>query len=128
MKKFIFIMQHQPTTEQLTAASEGGREIVQIADKKLLVVPDDANLDRHFFEKRADEILAAVGGVSEGDVAHIMGQAQLAAATQAAARKAGATLVESVTPRTSKDVPQADGSVKKESVFTFSGFRLVHSY
>ncbi len=127
-KKFIFIMQHAPTPEQITAASEGGREIVQITDKKLLVVPDDASLGRDWFVQRAEEIAAAVGGFDEGTVAHIMGQAQLAMAAQAIARQAGATLVESVTPRTSVDRPQPDGSVKKESIFTFTGFRTVHSY
>lgn len=128
MKKFIFIMQHQPTAEQLTAASEGGREIVQIADKKLLVVPDDAELGKEWFTTRAEEIVKAVGGIEEGDTLHVMGQPQLAAAIQATARLAGAQIVESVTPRVSKDIRQPDGSIKKESVFTFSGFRLVHSY
>jgi len=126
--KFIFIMQHQPTAEQLTAASEGGREIVQITDKKLLVVPDDANLGRDWFVQRAEEIVKSVGGIKEGDTLHCMGQQQLAMAVTAIGRKAGAALVESVTPRVSKDIPQADGTVKKEFVFSFTGFRTVHSY
>ena len=127
MAKFIFVMQHQPTTEQLSAAAKLG-EVVQLADKKLLAVPDSAELGREWFATRATAIIAAVGGISEGDTLHVMGQPQLASAIQAEGRKANATLLESVTPRTSKDVPQADGTVKKESVFTFSGFRLVHSY
>lgn len=128
MNKFIFIMQHAPTAEQITAASEGGREVVQVNDKKLLVVPDDANLGRDWFTSRAEEIVAAVGGIAEGDTLHVMGQQQLAMAVSAIGRKAGATLVESVTPRVSKDIPQPDGTVKKEFIFTFKGFRLVHSY
>ncbi len=128
MKTFAFIMSHVPTAEQITAASEGGREVVQVNDKKLLIVPDDANLGRDWFVQRAEEIALAVGGFSAGDVAHIMGQAQLASAVQALARQAGAELVESVTPRVSKDIPQPDGTVKKEFIFTFKGFRLVHSY
>lgn len=127
-KKFIFIMQHQPTPEQISAASESGREIVQITDKKLLVVPDDANLGREWFTARAEEIVSAVGGIVEGDTLHVMGQQQLAMAVSAIGRKAGATLVESVTPRVSKDTPQLDGTVKKETVFSFSGFRTVHAY
>ena len=126
--KFIFVMQHNPTPEQLAAASEGGREVVQLADKKLLAVPDDATLGRDWFSSRAEAIVATVSGIVEGDILHVMGQAQLAAAVQALARKAGAKLVESVTPRTSKDVQQPDGTVKKESVFSFSGFREVHRY
>lgn len=126
--KFIFIMQHVPTTEQLAAASESGREVVQLADKKLLAVPDDATLGRDWFVQRALAIVAAVGGIKDGDTLHVMGQQQLAMAVNAFGRQAGARLVESVTPRTSKDVPQADGTVKKESVFSFSGFREVHRY
>lgn len=128
MKRFIFVMQHAPTAEQLTAASEGGREIIQISDKKLLVVPDDANLGKEWFTTRAEEIVSSVGGITEGDTLHVMGQQQLAMAVSAIGRKAGATLVESVTPRVSKDIPQTDGTVKKEFIFTFRGFRLVHSY
>ena len=128
MRKFILVMSHAPTNEQLVAASEGGREIVQVADKKLLVVPDDANLGKEWFTSRAEEILAAVGGISEGDTLHVMGQQQLAMAVSALGRKAGAELVESVTPRVSRDIPQADGTVKKETVFSFSGFRTVHAY
>jgi len=126
--KFIIVMSHAPTNEQLVAASEGGREIVQIADKKLLVVPDDASLGRDWFTQRAEEIVTAVGGISEGDTLHVMGQQQLAMAVSALGRKAGATLVESVTPRVSKDIPQADGTVKKEFFFIFKGFRTVHQY
>lgn len=121
-------MQHAPTAEQLTVASEGGRVIIQLADKKLLAVPDDPALNREWFTTRAAEIISAVGGIQEGDTLHVMGQQQLAMAVSAQGRRMGAMLVESVTPRTSKDVPQADGTVKKESVFTFSGFRTVHQY
>lgn len=126
--KFIFIMQHPPTAEQIMSASEGGREVVQLADKKLLVVPDDATLGRDWFVRRAEAVVAAVGGITEGDTAHIMGQQQLALAVNAAARRAGAKLVESVTPRVSKETPQPDGTVKKENVFSFAGFRDLHEY
>lgn len=131
MSKFIFIMQHPPTAEQIKAASEeDGREIVQLAlaDKKLLVVPDDAGLGRDWFVQRAEQVVSAVGGIAEGDTAHIMGQQQLALAVNAAARRAGARLVESVTPRVSKETPQPDGTVKKENVFSFAGFRELHEY
>ena len=126
--KFVFVMHHVPTTEQLSAAGAEGREVVQLADKKLLAVPDDASLGRDWFTTRAAEILAAVGGLQEGDTLHVMGQQQLAMVVSAMGRKAGATLVESVTPRTSKEVTQPDGSVRKESVFSFAGFRTVHQY
>src|SRR3989338_2972194 len=128
--KFLFIMQHAPTPEQLTAASEGGREIVRIdndpAKKALLIVPDDKELGKEWFLARAEAIASAAGGFGVGDTAPILGQAQLASAAQAAARKAGATLGESVPPRVSKETTLPDGSVKKENVFTFSGFRTVH--
>jgi hypothetical protein len=128
MSKFIFVMQHQPTLEQLTAASERGREIVQLDDKRLLLVPDDPTLGRDWFTQRATEIVAAVGGLAEGDTLCAAGQQQLAMAVSAIGRRAGVTLVESVTPRVSKDIPQADGSVKKEFTFVFTGFRTVHEY
>jgi len=121
-------MQHSPTAEQLTSASEGGREIVQVSDKALLNVPDDAQLGRDWFVQRAEQIVTAVGGIAEGDTLHVMGQQQLAMAVSAIGRKAGATLVESVTPRVSKDIPQPDGTVKKEFTFSFTGFRTVHTY
>lgn len=128
MAKFIFIMQHVPTPEQLSAAAEGGREVVQVADKKLLVVPDDPNLGRDWFTARAEAVASAVGGFAEGDTLHVMGQQQLAIAIGAVGRRAGCSLVESVTPRVSKDIPQPDGTVKTDKVFTFSGFRTVHEY
>lgn len=121
-------MQHAPTAEQLSAASENGREVVQLVDKKLLVVPDDATLGRDWFVQRAEAVAAAVGGVAEGDILHCMGQQQLASAVNALARKARAKLVESVTPRVSKETPQPDGTVKKENVFSFAGFRELHEY
>ena len=127
MSKFFFVMQHQPTAEQMTAAAAVG-EVVQLTDKKLLNVPDDPTLGKEFFAGRAEEIETALGGFGSGDTVHAMGQAQLAAAITARARKAGAVLVESVTPRISNDVPQADGTIKKELVFSFSGFRTVHEY
>lgn len=126
--KFIFIMQHAPTAEQLTAASEGGREVVQLTDKRLLVVPDDAALSRDWFVQRAEEVVVAVGGIAEGDTLQMMGQQQLATAVNALARRAGARLVESVTPRVSKETHQPDGTVKKENVFSFAGFRELHTY
>jgi hypothetical protein len=49
-------------------------------------------------------------------------------AVGAIGRRCGATLVESVTPRISKETPQADGTVKKENVFSFAGFRTVYEY
>ncbi len=125
--KFIFVMQHAPTADQIAAAQAVG-EVVQLQDKKLLVVPDDANLSRDWFVQRAEAVVTAVGGIKEGDTLHCMGQQQLAAAINAIGRKTGAKLVESVTPRVSKDIPQSDGTVKKELVFSFAGFRELHSY
>lgn len=120
-------MQHAPTPEQITAAQAVG-EVVQLADKKLLVVPDDATIGRDWFVQRAAEVVTAIGGIAEGDTVQCMGQQQLAAAVNALARKAGAKLVESVTPRISVDKPQPDGTTKKEFTFSFAGFRELHSY
>lgn len=133
MSKFVFVMQHPPTPEQLTAAAKGGREIVRVdndpAKKSLLNVPDDAGLSRDWFVARAEAISAAVGGFSAGDTAQIMGQAQLASALQALARRSGCTLVESVTPRTGTvEKTLLDGKVEKTNVFSFRGFRTVHEY
>jgi hypothetical protein len=122
-------MQHNPTPGQISGAvAESGRTVVELTEKKLLIVPDDPTLGRDWFVQRAEEIAAAIGGISEGDILHVMGQQQLAMAVAAIGRKAGAMLVESVTPRVSIEVTQPDGSVKKENVFTFSGFRTVHEY
>ena len=120
-------MNHQPTAEQMVAAKELG-EVVQLEDKSLLNVPDDVNLDRYWFVGRATEILGRLGGPSVGDTVHVMGQPQLVAAVQAFARNCEAKIVESVNPRISKEVPQEDGTVRKENVFSFSGFREVHKF
>lgn len=127
MSKFIFVMQHAPTPEQLVAAEAIG-QVVQLAEKKLLIVPDDASLGRDWFVQRATEVVTAIGGIAEGDTVQCMGQQQLAAAVNALARKAGAKMVESVTPRVSVDKHQPDGTVKKEFTFSFAGFRELHSY
>lgn len=128
MAKFIFIMQHQPTPNQIEAAAMMAVDVVQLDDKRLLLVPDDPDLDRDWFVQRAEAIVVAVGGVEQGDTLHVMGQQQLAMAISGIGRRAGATLVESVTPRVSKEVTQPDGTVKKENIFSFSGFRQVHEY
>ena len=128
MSKFVFIMQHATTEAQVVAARQSGCEVVDLADKKLLAVPDDAGLVRDWFVQRAEAILAAVGGVALGDTVHAMGQPQLANAVNAAARRAGATLVESVTVRESVDEPQSDGTVKKTAVFRFRGYRSVYEF
>lgn len=125
--KFIFIMNHAPTSEQLARAAEMGT-VVELTEKKLLAVPDDSSLGRDWFSARAAEIIASVGGVSPGDTVHMMGQQQLALAVNAAARARGARLVESVTPRISREIRQGDGTVKKENVFSFAGFRELHAY
>lgn len=127
MAKFVFIMNHQPTPEQLSLASKVG-EVVQLDDKGLLIVPDDPTLGKDWFIRRAEKVLCAVGWVGPGDLLHIMGQQQLAMAVGALGRRLGATLMESVTPRVSTEVVQPDGSVKKENIFRFSGFRQVHEY
>jgi len=128
MKKFIFVMSHKPTEDQLLAAQEGQRKVIQVDDKSLLIVPDEPELVRDWFTTRAEEIVKAVGGIEEGDTLHVMGQQQLAMAITAIGRRAGAEIVESVTPRVSKDIPQEDGTVKKEFTFAFKGFRTVHQY
>ncbi len=102
--RLVFVMQHQPTAEQLEAAARIG-EIVQLEDKKLLNVPDDPELGRDFFTKRAEEIELALGGFSSEDTVQAMGQQQLAMAINARAKKAGASLVESVTARESSRLP-----------------------
>lgn len=130
MKRFVFIMNHPATPAQLEAARKDGHEVVELTNeqRKLLTVPDDPSLCRDWFYSQSVEILRTVGGVTDGDTVHVMGQQQLALAVSALARRCGAALVESVTPRVSKEFPQPDGSVKKENVFTFTGFRTVHSY
>ena len=125
--RFFFVMQHVPTAEQLAEAGGVG-EVVQLTDKKLLLVPDESALGREFFLNRAEQIEAALGGFNLGDTVHVMGQQQLAMAVTARARRAGCLIVESVTPRISKEVPQPDGTVKKENIFLFSGFRTVYEY
>jgi len=128
--KFVFIMNHAPTREQVNAAQDFGvgRRIVELTDKTMLVVPDDPALGRTWFTQRATEIVASIGGIEEGDVLHVMGQQQLVMAVSAIGRKVGAKLVESVTPRISKEVHLPDGTVRKENVFSFAGFRVVHEY
>ena len=121
-------MSHKPTEDQLLAAQEGQRKVIQVDDKSLLIVPDEPELVRDWFTTRAEEIVKAVGGIEEGDTLHVMGQQQLAMAITAIGRRAGAEIVESVTPRVSKDIPQEDGTVKKEFTFAFKGFRTVHQY
>lgn len=130
MSKFFFIMSHVATPDQIAAAHKDGHDVVELdaAGKKLLVVPDDAGLGRDWFVQRAEAVLAAVGGVRPGDTVHAMGQPQLANAVNAAVRRAGATLVESVTVRESVDEPQTDGTVKKTAVFRFRGYRTVYEF
>ena len=130
MKKFIFIMNHPATVAQIEAAGKVGHQVIELTSeqRKLLTVPDDPILGFDWFYNRSTEILAAVGGVKHGDIVHMMGQQQLASAVSALARRLGAQLIESITPRVSKDFPQPNGSVKKENIFLFSGFRLVHNY
>ncbi len=125
--RFVFVMQHQPTIEQLESAGKIG-DIVQLEDKKLLNVPDDPALGRDFFVKRAEEIEVALGGFSSDDTVQAMGQQQLATAINARAKKTGAVLVESVTARESVEVTQPDGSVKKENIFRFKGFRPMYEF
>jgi len=127
MSKFFFIMQHQPTAEQLAEAGKIG-EVVQLADKKLLGVPDSPTLERDWFVQRAEEIELSLGGFSAGDTVQAMGQQQLAMALNARGLRAGVTLVESVTERKAVETAQPDGSVKKESVFVFRGFRPVYEF
>lgn len=126
MKKFIFVMNHDLTPEQ--KSSVGDREIVEVADRDLLVVPDSPNLGRDWFVGRAEEIVAAVGGIEAGDTLHVMGQQQLVMAISALGRKAGAELVESCSKRDSVEKTMPDGKVVKTNVFTFNGFRIVHNY
>lgn len=120
-------MQHPLTPEQVAAAQARG-EIVELGNKGLLNVPDEPELGRDWFVQRAAEVLAEVGGVAAGDVVHAMGQQQLAMAISAASRRAGATLIESVTRRESVEETLPDKSVKKTNVFRFTGFREVHEY
>jgi len=44
-RKFVFVMNHTPTTEQAAKATELG-QVVELQEKKLLTVPDDAGLAR----------------------------------------------------------------------------------
>ena len=91
-------------------------------------MPDDPSLGREFFVSRAEKIEVALGGFSADDTVQAMGQQQLAMAVNARAKVAGAQLVESVTARESVEVAQPDGSVKKENVFRFKGFRQMYEF
>lgn len=142
--KFVLLMQHTPTPEQLQAVREFGvAEIVALDSGKpearvegveyrgstqMLMVPEDPELPREWFVQRAAEILTAVGGVGPGDIVQAMGQIQLANAINAAARHAGARLVESTTRREGVEKLQPDGTVKKEFIFKFAGFRPVYEF
>jgi hypothetical protein len=126
MERFIFIMIHPASEEQMAAC--GDAHIEQVSDKGLLIVPDNPDLEREWFTSRAAEIEKSFAGFGKEDIIQIMGQQQLAMSVSALARKAGATLVESVTPRESVEETLPDGSVKKTNVFRFIGFRTVHRY
>lgn len=127
MSRFIFIMQHALTPDQRAAAEELG-DIVELQSKELLNVPPDPDLPRDWFIQRAEEILAAVGGIKEGDTLHAMGQHQLTVALNAAGRRAGARLVESTTERVGVETVQPDGTVVKKFIFKFVGFRPVYEF
>jgi hypothetical protein len=142
--KIVLIMQHAPTPEQLDAAWRFGVDVVVALDPgkpearvegveyrgstSLLNVPEDPGLPRDWFVSRAAEILAAVGGVEPGDIVQAMGQLQLTNAINTVARRAGARLVESTTRREGVEKLQPDGTVKKEYVFRFAGFRPVYEF
>lgn len=144
MSKFVFVMQHRPSTEQVEAArATGASRILCLTPTKdedkvegieyggsvqLLNVPDDPSLRRDWFIHRASEILNAFGGMEATDIFHAMGQPQLANALNAAASRVGAVCVESVTARESVDQQQPDGSTKKVAVFRFKGFRPVYTF
>jgi len=125
--RVIFVMMHPASIEQLKAC-EGASCISQVEDKSLLIVPDDPELSRDWFVQRATEIENSFLGFSDEDIIHVMGQQQLAMAVIALGRKAGSTIVESVTPRKSVEKTLPNGTVEKTNIFTFSGFRTVHSY
>lgn len=144
MATFYFLMQHKPTPEQISAArAMGADKVVALAPAKpedrvggveyegsisLLNVPDDPGLNRDWFVTQVAKIDDAVGGFANGDTIHAAGQGQLVNAINGIARSLGANCVESVTTRESIDRSQPDGSVKKESVFRFRGFRPVYEF
>jgi hypothetical protein len=125
--RFIFIMQHTPTDIQVSEGKKLG-DVFELNDKKLLLVPDDPSLQKVWFEEQAKKIEAVFGGFGPQDTVHAMGQGQLVNALNAAAVRAGAKIVESVTKRVSRDVPQPDGTIKKELIFDFCGFREVYQF
>ena len=142
-KKFFFLMQHQPTVQQVEAAREMGAEkiiamcaapekplagVEYLGNNNLLNVPEDPSLDREWFLSRAKKILTAVGDMNPGDIVHAMGQYQLTFALNVLARQAGAELVESVTKRESVDKSLPDGSTKKVAIFRFIGYRPVYEF
>lgn len=148
-KKFFCLMMHNPTVDQAEAARQLGTESVVAMARKpepkkpgdaeptpgveylgitgLLNVPEDPELAREWFVAQAAKIVSAVD-LHEGDIVHCMGQYQLTDAVNAHARRLGATLLESVTKRDSVDVTQPDGSIKKEAVFKFQGYRPVYEF
>ncbi|PJC68031.1 hypothetical protein CO015_05465 [candidate division WWE3 bacterium CG_4_8_14_3_um_filter_42_11] len=148
MATMIFAMQHNPSEAQVAAARAMGayrlvamcatpdpakgqgtptEGVEYLGRQALLNVPDDLTLGRDWFIAQALKIVDAVGGVAEGDIVQAMGQQQLAMAVNAAARRAGAALVESVTKRESVDMVK-DGTTVKTSVFRFVGYRTLYEF
>jgi len=120
-------MNHGLTTDQFKAAASMG-EVVELLDKRDLKVPPDPNLSRKWFVERANKILYSIGEVNPGDYFLATGQQLLVMALNAAARRADAQIVESITERISQEVHQPDGSVKKIQVFKFLGFREFYKF
>lgn len=133
MSRFLSIMQHPLSAEQVAEARQMADEVVELRNEVAdiggyLDVPTDPELGRSWFAAQARVILTVLGGIQSGDIVLAMGQAQLANAIQAIARGDGARLVEAVTERQTKEVAQADGSVRKTSVFVHKGFRPVYDF
>lgn len=128
MPRFVYVMQHTPSPEQAAEVKAMGLVPVELADKAMLIVPDDPTLNIAWFEDQAFRVEEIFGGFSSEDVVMVMGQQQLSMAIQARAWRAGCRLVEAVTARESVETVGADGAVTKTAVFRHRGFREVHNY
>lgn len=73
-------------------------------------------------DKLADEITSKIG---YGHVAMVQGEFSLTFKVTSRLKNRGVTVVVATTERNSKETVQADGTVKKETVFDFCQFRRV---
>ncbi len=140
--KFVFIMQHAPTTDQVADARRMGftevgafaplpenpiEGVKYLGLTQNLYVPEDLGLERDWFVNQAQTILQ-LAGVKSGDAIVAAGHAQLMTAVNAVAKQLGIARFESVTARVSEDIHGSDGSVKTVQVFKHLGYRKIFDF